>query len=54
VDKIEFLNGEPVIMSQSGADNSLKMWLFDIAAGCTTAPRILKERAGHSDAPTML
>ena len=49
IDKIQFLNNEPVLISSSGDDNSIKMWLFDIEHGSNVAPRLLKERGGHSD-----
>lgn len=54
ITKIQFLPGEPIIMSQSGDDNSLKLWLFDKAIGITTAPRWLKERSGHADPPHII
>ena len=38
VDKAEFLFGEPIVISQSGSDNSLKMWFFDQKMGLKTAP----------------
>jgi len=51
IDKIEFLNNEPIVLSSSGDDNSIKMWLFDMEHGSNVAPRLLKERGGHSDTP---
>lgn len=38
VDKAEFLFGEPIVVSQSGDDNSFKMWIFDKEMGLKTAP----------------
>jgi U3 small nucleolar RNA-associated protein 21 len=54
IDKIQFLNGEPIILSSSGEDNSIKMWLFDMDHGSNIAPRLLKERSGHSDTPHLI
>lgn len=38
IEKVEFMNGEPIVVSQSGDDNSLKMWIFDREIGVKTAP----------------
>jgi len=46
--------GEPVVISQSGDDNSLKMWIFDKEMGLKTAPWLLKQWSGHSDPPHLL
>lgn len=54
IDKIQFLNNEPVLLSSSGEDNSIKMWLFDMEHGSNVAPRLLKERSGHSDTPHLI
>lgn len=54
IDKIQFLNNEPVLLSSSGDDNSIKMWLFDTDHGSNVAPRLLKERSGHSDTPNLI
>lgn len=61
IDKIQFLPNEPVLLSSSGDDNSVKMWLFDVDRdnmlnnhGSNIAPRLLKERSGHSDTPTKI
>ena len=43
-----FLPGEPLLMSL-GMDNSLKCWIFDQEEG---APRLLRERSGHSVPPS--
>jgi U3 small nucleolar RNA-associated protein 21 len=43
-----FLPGQPVLVS-SGADNSLKEWIFDETDG---SARLLKARAGHARPPT--
>ncbi|KAG8469840.1 hypothetical protein KFE25_006295 [Diacronema lutheri] len=43
-----FLAGEPVLLT-SGADNALKMWLFDQPSG---GARLLRSRSGHASAPT--
>jgi U3 small nucleolar RNA-associated protein 21 len=47
VSKVEFLHGEPILVSSSG-DNSLKIWIFDSPEGST---RLLKSREGHSGYP---
>jgi U3 small nucleolar RNA-associated protein 21 len=61
IDKIQFLPNEPVLLSSSGDDNSIKMWLFDVDRdnmlnnhGSNIAPRLLKERSGHSDTPSKI
>ena len=43
------LANQPVLLTGS-PDNSLKMWVFDGIAG--GAPRLLRERTGHSAPPT--
>jgi WD40 repeat protein len=45
---ISFINNEPILVSSSEDDNSLKMWFFEKGV---IIPRLLKERAGHSEAP---
>lgn len=47
---LHFFAGQPVLLS-SGADNSLKQWLFDAADG---SARLLGHRSGHSAPPTCL
>lgn len=42
VDRAEFLFGEPIVVTSSGEDNSLKMWIFDKEMGIKSAPRLLK------------
>jgi len=39
---------EPVLISSSEDGNSIKMWFFEKGL---TVPRLLRQRAGHSDAP---
>lgn len=46
ISKIEFLPGQPVIMT-SGMDNSLKSWIFD-ETPFSPVPRILHMRSGHA------
>ena len=48
--RLAFLPGEPVLLS-SGADNSLKMWIFDQSDG---SARLLRSREGHTAPPTRL
>lgn len=45
---LHFLASEPVLLS-GGADNSLKMWIFDTSDG---EGRLLRFRNGHSAPPT--
>lgn len=45
----EFAPGEPVLISGSCDDNSIKMWVFDNADG---SGRLLRSRSGHSGAVT--
>lgn len=45
---LHFLANEPVLLS-GGADNSLKMWIFDSSDG---TGRLLRFRNGHSAPPT--
>lgn len=48
VSSLHFLANEPVLLS-GGADNSLKMWIFDTSDG---EGRLLRFRNGHSAPPT--
>jgi U3 small nucleolar RNA-associated protein 21 len=43
-----FLQGEPILLT-SGADNAVKMWIFDQDDG---SARLLRSRNGHSAPPT--
>ncbi|ROW05366.1 hypothetical protein VSDG_00341 [Cytospora chrysosperma] len=52
VSKIEFLPGQPVIVS-SGLDNSLKSWIFD-EQPFSPIPRVLHSRSGHAGPVTCL
>lgn len=47
---VHFLTNEPVLVT-SGADNSIKMWIFDLADGTA---RLLRSRSGHSAPPTKI
>lgn len=42
---------EPILISSSEEDNSLKMWHFEKGI---TQPRLLKERCGHAETPNKL
>jgi U3 small nucleolar RNA-associated protein 21 len=42
---------EPILISSSDADNSIKMWFFEKGV---TQPRLLKERSGHAEPPSRL
>ncbi|KAF9583486.1 hypothetical protein BGW38_009350 [Lunasporangiospora selenospora] len=48
IPSIQFLNGQNIMLS-SGADNSVKQWIFDSLDGL---PRLLKSRSGHHAPPT--
>ena len=51
ITQLSFLANEPVLVSASDEDNSIKMWLFEKGQ---VKPRLLRERGGHSEAPHML
>ncbi len=42
------MHNEPILITSSDDDNSLKMWFFEKGS---TQPRILKERCGHAMPP---
>ena len=48
VASVQFMHNEPVLISTSDDDNSIKMWFFEKG---TTQPRLLKERCGHATPP---
>ena len=48
INSLCFLSGEPVLLTTSDDDNSIKMWLLEKGQ---SQPRLLKERTGHSEAP---
>ncbi|XP_062290351.1 WD repeat-containing protein 36 [Scomber scombrus] len=45
-----FLHGEPLLVT-NGADNSIKVWIFDQEGG---GARLLRSRQGHSAPPTTI
>lgn len=47
---LKYIPNEPLLVSSS-PDNSLKLWIFDVADG---AGRLLRIREGHSDPPTIV
>ncbi|KAG8930201.1 hypothetical protein FRC02_004503, partial [Tulasnella sp. 418] len=47
---VQWIPGQPILIS-SGADNSIKQWLFDSP---TAAPRLLKYRSGHHAPPHLI
>ncbi|CAG8530923.1 7158_t:CDS:2, partial [Racocetra fulgida] len=51
IPSIQFLNGQPILLT-SGADNSIKEWIFDSLDG--VEPRLLKSRSGHHAPPTKI
>ncbi|KAI0224591.1 rRNA-processing protein utp21 [Massospora cicadina] len=50
IPSIQYLNHQNLLVS-SGADNSLKQWIFD---GHDHMPRLFKSRGGHSAPPTQI
>jgi len=48
---LSFIANEPVLVSSSEDDNSIKMWLFEKGQ---LKPRLLRERSGHAEAPHMI
>lgn len=58
VSKLQFLAGQPIVISTAG-DNSLVEMVFDPSlansnSAISTPPRILRRRGGHSKNPTVL
>lgn len=51
VSKVQFLNGQPIIVS-NGGDNQIKEWVFDPSLSSNSAvvspPRALRSRGGHA------
>ena len=48
ISSLAFIANEPVLVTASEDDNSIKMWLFEKGQAL---PRLLKERCGHAEAP---
>ena len=48
ISSLSFMPNEPVLVTASEDDNSIKMWLFEKGQ---SLPRLLKERCGHAEAP---
>jgi U3 small nucleolar RNA-associated protein 21 len=51
VDQVMYLPGEPVLVSSSGSDNSIKQWLFEHE---DPEPRQLKHRSGFNSPPSLV
>ena len=51
VTHLSFIPNEPVLVSASEDDNSIKMWFFEKGQ---LKPRLLRERSGHAEAPHMI
>ena len=51
INSINFIPNEPVLVSASEEDNSVKMWLFEKGQ---SEPRLLRERCGHAEAPSKI
>lgn len=51
ITSLHFITNEPVLVSTSDDDNSIKMWLFEKGQ---LRPRLLRERSGHAEAPHMI
>ena len=48
INSICFIPNEPILVSASEDDNSIKMWFFEKGQ---SEPRLLRERTGHAEAP---
>ena len=51
VSSLAFIPNEPILVSASEDDNSLKMWFFEKGQ---SEPRLLRERSGHAEAPNKI
>lgn len=51
VSKVEFVHGEPIMITAGAEDNSLKVWIFDAPDG---SARLLRSREGHRGAPSRI
>jgi U3 small nucleolar RNA-associated protein 21 len=51
ISSLSFINNEPVLVSSSDSDNSIKMWLLEKGQA---EPRLLRERTGHAEAPNKI
>ena len=51
ISSLDFLENEPVLVTASDSDNSIKLWLFEKGQ---SEPRLLRERSGHSEPPTKI
>lgn len=51
VSKVEFVQGEPIMVTAGAEDNSLKVWIFDAPDG---SARLLRSREGHRGAPSRI
>ena len=51
INSINFIPNEPVLVSASEDDNSIKMWLLEKGQ---SEPRLLRERCGHAEAPSKI
>ena len=51
ISKVEFVYGEPIMISAGAEDNSLKVWIFDAPDG---SARLLRSREGHKGAPSRI
>ena len=51
ISHLAFIANEPILISASEDDNSLKMWQFEKGQ---LKPRLLRERSGHAEAPHMI
>uniref|UniRef100_A0A672KV28 WD repeat-containing protein 36-like n=1 Tax=Sinocyclocheilus grahami TaxID=75366 RepID=A0A672KV28_SINGR len=47
---LTFLQNEPILIT-NGADNAIRVWIFDVAGG---DGRLLRQRTGHSAPPTKI
>jgi WD40 repeat protein len=51
ISSLAFIPNEPVLLSASEDDNSIKMWFLEKGQ---SLPRLLRERCGHAEAPHKL
>jgi U3 small nucleolar RNA-associated protein 21 len=48
ISSLAFIPNEPVLVTASEDDNSIKMWFLEKGQ---SQPRLLRERCGHAEAP---
>ena len=48
ISSLAFIPNEPILVTASEDDNSIKMWFLEKGQ---SQPRLLRERCGHAEAP---